>query len=76
MTTILGHSLPPARAEHVWAMQIFAGGRRVVVQAMPYKLSTQAAALEKLKAGHRVYVSLDDAISVLREAKLPGIRER
>lgn len=71
--SILGHDLHPPRPGHVWTMQIFPGGRRVVVQARPYRISSAEDALAKLKAGHRVYVALDDAIAVLSRAKLPSV---
>lgn len=76
MTIQLGRDLPAPRPGHLWMMQIYPGGRRVVVQAKPYRLSSHEAALTKLAGGHRVYVSLHDAIGVLSAAKLPGIRER
>lgn len=72
----LGRELPPPRRGCQWVMQIYPGGRRVVVEAKPYRVSVHDDALAKLKTGHRVYVGLNDAISVLRLAKLPSISER
>lgn len=67
-----GQELPPLRQGNVWTMQIFPGGRKVVVQVKPYRVSTVAAAVEKLKGGHRVHVALDDAIRVLTQVRLPS----
>lgn len=61
--------LPTPRPGHQWTMQIFPHGRRVIVQAKPYKLSTMDEAIAKLNAGHRVYVRLEDAARIGRQAK-------
>lgn len=61
--------LPPARPKHQWLVQIYPGRRAVLVQAKPHKLSSAEAAIEKLKAGHRVYVTRADAPRVAWEMR-------
>lgn len=73
MTTFMGQELPPLRVGNVWAMQIFPGGRKVVVQVQPYHVRSVEQAVTALKAGHRQYVSLDDAVAVLQQVKLPTV---
>lgn len=67
MTTFMGQELPPLRAGNVWAMQIFPGGRKVVVQVRPYLVRPVEQAVTALRAGHRQYVLLDDAVTVLQQ---------
>ena len=71
MTTFMGQELHSPRPGNVWTMQIFPGGRKVIVQAKPYRISNIESALTKLANGHRVYVALTDAVAVLQRAQQP-----
>lgn len=69
----MGQELPPLRAGKVWAMRIYPGGRRVVVQEEAQNIDYTEDAVAELKAGRRVLVWLDDAIDVLQRANLPKV---
>ena len=70
----MGQELPPLREGNVWSMQIYPGGRKVVVQVKPDRVDFVSDAARKLRAGQCVYVWLDDAGELL--ARLDVSKER
>lgn len=73
-TTFMGKELVNLRPGNVWALEIYPGGRKTVMQTKAKYVDYTDDAVKKLNAGQRVFVWLDDATEVLRRVNLPTVR--
>ena len=62
-----GQKLPPLREGNVWLMQIYPGGRTIVVQHKSHYAMYVGHAVSRLLDGHMVFVWLDDAEETIRQ---------
>jgi hypothetical protein len=65
MSKFMGQLLPPLRAGKTYCMEIYPGGRKLVKQCNPELLVNHDDAIQRLRQGRKVFVALEDAVSVL-----------
>lgn len=65
-----GQKLPPLRADNVWAMRIWPGGRMEVKQVTSDRIAKSTGdALKDLESGKYTFVWLDDAAYTVQQWK-------
>lgn len=60
-----GKELPKAKPDHVWAIKMWPGGRKILNQQLIDSMHNSWDAVERLQHGHCANVWLDDVTLVI-----------